>query len=120
MEWICKGTGVSEASRRQGEGGKEAAYHRLSVPASLLLPSGRVAVFLMIIFKSVRPLLICKSLCLICIPDPGGPPLRIWKMEHGINKINGLGQLTATVAAADPQGLCAPTIEEACQSGHLF
>lgn len=92
----------------------------LSVPASLLLPRGRVAVFLMIIFKSVRPLLICKSLCLICIPDLGGPPLRIWKMEHGTNKINGLGQLTATEATADPRAPRAPATQEVCQSGNLF
>lgn len=79
IEWLWKGPGpvrlqeVWEQESADQHVGKEAAYHPLSVPASLLLPSGRVARFLMIIFKSVRPLLICKSLCLICIPDPGGP-----------------------------------------------
>lgn len=78
------GCGRGQGSTRLQEGweeaesadqlvGKDAAYHPPSVPAPLLLHSGRVARFLMIIFKSVRPLLICKSLCLICIPDPGGP-----------------------------------------------
>lgn len=74
----------------------------------------------MMIFTSVRPLLICKALCLICIPHPGGPRLRIWKMEHSINKINGLGQLTATGATADPGAQRARTTEEVCPSGNLL
>lgn len=34
------------------------------------------------------------------------PLLCIWNVESSINMINGLGQLTASVATADPQALC--------------
>lgn len=41
-------------------------------------------------------------------------------MEHSINKINGLGQLTATGATADPGAQRARTTEEVCPSGNLL
>lgn len=94
--------------------------HTLSLPACLLLPSGRGATFLMIIFKKCQASAHLQIIVSNLHTRSRRPQLPIWKMEHSINKINGLGQLTATVAAADPQAQCARTTEEVCQSGNLF
>lgn len=95
-------------------------HHTLSVPASLLLPSGRVARFLMIIFKKCQASARLQIIASNLHTRSRRPQLCIWKLEHIVNKINGLGQLTATVATADPRAQCARTTEEVCQSGNLF
>lgn len=101
MEWICKGPGASEASEMLGEGGK-AVHHTLSVPAFLLLPSGRVTRFLMIIFKKCQASAHLQIIVSNLHTTFRRPQLHIWKLEHSVNKINGLAQLTVTVAMTDP------------------
>lgn len=76
-----------------------------------------VAMFLMIIFTKCQ----ASAHLQIIVPHlhtrSRRPWLRIWKMECGINKINGLGQLVATATKANPQALCSRSMDEVCQSG---
>lgn len=118
MEWLCKWPGAGETLGKLGKEG-EAVHHTLSVLASLL-PSGRVVRFLMIIFKKCQASAHLQIIMSNLHTRSRRLQLLIWKLEHIVNKINGLGQLIATVAATDPQAQYAFTTEEVCQSGNLF
>lgn len=101
MEWVCKGPGASEASERLREGGK-AVHYTLLAPAFLILPSGRVTRFLMIIFKKCQASAHLQIIVSNLHTRFRRPQLHIWKLEHSVNKINRLAQLTVTVARTDP------------------
>jgi hypothetical protein len=75
--------------------------HASSFPPPTPCQSGNI--FLMVIFKKCLASAHLQIILSNLHNRSRRPQLHIRKMEYGINMINGLGQLTATVATVDPQ-----------------